>query len=169
MCSSDLLYGQNPVAAVGSNIAGNYASRFVGDTMRSKMKFADDSMRVGAAEVLTNLGVSIVGGNILGGMFQSSPETEDRQQIQMIQSQLTAPAAGGNRQFADLAAAQGAYQAPGRMESVPRFADGDAASMVGLPPLDAATADKFRKRAIENAQQNYFLSGELNNYMDGLK
>ena len=162
-----IAYGQNPFAAVGANIAGNYADRVVGSALRSR--FGEDSLRAAAAGGLTNLGVSIAGGNILNGFLQGDPEAEARQNLQVVQSQRMEPSAGSGRQFADLAASQGSYQAPGRPEATPAFADAAAGSMVALPPLDAATADKLRKRAIENAQQGYFLSNELSSYMDGLK
>ena len=162
-----MAYGQNPAVAIGSNIAGNYASRVVENGLRSRL--GEDSMIAGTAGVLSNLGVSIAGGHVLNSLLQGDPEAEARQNLQVVQSQRMEPSAGSGRQFADLAASQGAYQAPGRPEAVPVFADAAAGSMVGLPPLDAATADKLRKRAIENAQQGYFLSNELNSYMDGLK
>lgn len=162
-----MAYGQNPAVAIGSNIAGNYASRVVEGGLRKRL--GDDSLVAGIAGGLTNVGVSIVGGNMLNGLLQGDPEAEARQNLQAVQSQRMEPSAGGSRQFADLAASQGAYQAPGRPEATPVFADAAAGSMVGLPPLDAATADKLRKRAIENAQQGYFLSNELTSYMDGLK
>lgn len=191
-----LAYGQNPLVAIGSNIAGNYGDRVVGEALRSR--FGEDSMRAAVAGGLTNLGISFVGGNMINGLFQGDPEAEARQQLQAVQpSYIPLPgprppapgmsyqeipgapgeywekpvqsASGSGRQFADLTASQGAYQRPRNPEAAPVFADAAAGSMVGLPPLDAATADKLRKRAIENAQQGYFLSTELSSYMDGLK
>lgn len=162
-----MAYGQNPLVAIGSNIAGNYADRVAGSALRSKL--GDDSMIAGIGGTLANLGVSILGGSLANGLLQGDPEAEARQQLQTVQSQRMEPSAGSGRQFADLAASQGAYQLPRRPEATPAFADAAAGSMVGLPPLDAATADKLRKRAIENAQQGYFLSNELTSYMDGLK
>jgi hypothetical protein len=170
--------GQNPIAALGSNVAGNYAGRVAGNYARGL--FGADSVRAGAVENLVNFGVSYKGGELLSGLLaggeqQQQPTSATEQEAQMRQaqaqvlSQRQMPSNGGMRQMADLQGAAGAYQRPLPPEGRSlQMADRPGMVMADIPPLDAATADKLRKRAIENAQSNIFSATQLGSYMEGM-
>lgn len=169
--------GQNPLVALGSNVGGNYAGRVAGNLARKTFGLGADSVRAGTIENLVNFGVSYQGGNILGGMLgggeQPTSATEQEAQMRQTQSQMLSqrqmPSNGGMRQMADLQGASGAYQRPLPPEGRSlQMADRPSMVMADIPPLDAATADKLRKRAIENAQGNIFSATQLGSYMEGM-
>jgi hypothetical protein len=207
--------GQNPIAALGSNVAGNYVGRAAGNIARQR--FGADSIRAGVTENLVNFGVSYKGGEFLSGILGSggdpamadqdprlegymrglaaqdefartgtsgglggryaSPigvsrteqEAQMRQGQAQVLSQRQMPSNGGMRQMADLQGAAGAYQRPLPPEGrLLQMADRPGMVMADIPPLDAATADKLRKRAIENAQGSIFSATQLGSYMEGM-
>jgi hypothetical protein len=164
--------GQNPVAALGSNIAGNYAGRVAGGLTRKA--FGDDSLIAGGVEGVANFGVSLIGGNMLSeALAGPSSATEQEAQMRQAQAQILSqrqmPSNGGMRQMADLQGAAGAYQRPLPPEGRSlQMTDRPGMVMADIPPLDAATADKLRKRAIENAQGNIFSATQLGSYMEGM-
>jgi hypothetical protein len=167
--------GQNPLAALGSNVAGNYAGRAAGNYARQML--GPNSLVATAAEGLVNFGVSYKGGEFLSGLVAGqepvSSATEQEAQMRQAQAQVLSqrqmPSNGGMRQMADLQGAAGAYQQPLPPEGRSlQMADRPSMVMADIPPLDAATADKLRKRAIENAQGNIFSATQLGSYMEGM-
>lgn len=169
--------GQNPLVALGSNVAGNYAGRAAGNLARKTFGLGADSVRAGTVENLVNFGVSYQGSSILGGMLdggeQPTSATEQEAQMREAQAQMMSqrqmPSNGGMRQMADLQGASGAYQRPLPPEGRSlQMADRPSMVMADIPLLDAATADKLRKRAIENAQGNIFSATQLAGYMEGM-
>lgn len=169
--------GQNPLVALASNVGGNYAGRAAGNLARKTFGLGADSVRAGTVENLVNFGVSYQGGNILSGMLgggeQPTSATEQEAQMRQAQAQMLGqrqmPSNGGMRQMADLQGASGAYQRPLPPEGRSlQMADRPSMVMADIPPLDAATADKLRKRAIENAQGNIFSATQLGSYMEGM-
>lgn len=103
------------------------------------------------------------------GATNTEQEAAVRAQYAQQNSQRLAPSNGGMRQMADLQANSLALRPQGRAEGM-QFADlqRGQASMVEIPQLDAATADKLRKRAIENAQLNQFTATQLGGFMEGM-
>lgn len=171
--------GQNPLTAIGSNVAGNVVGRLAGGYARSRL--GENSLRAGAIETLANLGVSLKSSEFLDSLLPGSPpptatelESGDRMLRAQSHSQSYRPAQGNDRQVAELARTAGAYGVPASADSLAvssrPYSDPRVAGMVQaeIPQLDAATADKLRKRAIENAQSNQFLAGQLSGYMEGM-
>ena len=165
--------GQNPLVALGSNVIGRKVGQIAGNAVRASR--GEPSILANSVEGLVNFGTNYIGGGIatagldaVGGAIFGDPETEMRQQMTAMQSQRQMPSNGINRQFADVANAQGALQQPARPDGR-QFADANGGGMVSgnvvIPPLDAATADKLLKRARENAQKEMFAVDSLTDLM----
>lgn len=175
-----IAYGQNPLEAIASNVIGNRVSAKVGRHAASQgWGQPKTALATMGADVGSTLAFGYGVGK-LGEFLNPAPPTatemdsDDRMLRAQAYSQAYTPVQGSSRQMTELVRTAGAYNTPASADSLAAsirpYSDPRVAGMVQseIPPLDAATADKLRKRAIENAQSNQFLAGQLSGYMEGM-